>query len=158
MPTQTPQQPIETFHATNNGRPRRLFTPKKFVERHSDHNTDSSFRDLMFHAKTRHSTKGEVPGNGMLDFRVIIRIGRKILIDEDAYFQWLDAQQESGGAMTLDHSKEIVDPEGELNATQTGTKEPKGAMTLRHSKEITDPDGIKPDATLTGTIRRDHGQ
>ena len=29
----------------------------------------------------------------MLDFGVIVRIGRKVLIDESAYFRWLDAQQ-----------------------------------------------------------------
>lgn len=120
MHTQTQQQPIETFRATNNERPRRLSTPKIFVKRHSDHNTDSSFRNLIFHAKPRHSTKGEVPGNGMLEFGVIIRIGRKILIDEDAYFRWLDAQQESRDAMTLRHSQEIADPDGiKLNVDLT---------------------------------------
>ena len=46
-----------------------------------------------FKAEPRYSTKGEIPGNGMLEFGVIVRIGRKVLIDEDAYFRWIDAQQ-----------------------------------------------------------------
>jgi hypothetical protein len=29
----------------------------------------------------------------MLDFGVIVRIGRKVLIDENAYFRWVAAQQ-----------------------------------------------------------------
>ena len=32
--------------------------------------------------------------NGLKDARAIIRIGRKVLIDVDKYFSWIDTQQE----------------------------------------------------------------
>ena len=74
-------------------RPRRLSTLPKFAERYSDFTTLSAITNQVFKAKPRHSTKGEIPGNGMLEYGVIVRIGRRVLIDEDAYFRWLDAQQ-----------------------------------------------------------------
>ena len=73
--------------------PRRLFTLTKFAERHSDFTTLSAITNQVFKAQPRHSTKGKIPGNGMLDYGVIVRSGRRVLIDEDAYFRWLDAQQ-----------------------------------------------------------------
>lgn len=73
--------------------PRRLFSIKKFAGRHSDFTTTSAVTNQVFKAQPRHSTKGEIAGNGMLEYGVIVRIGRRVLIDEDAYFRWLDAQQ-----------------------------------------------------------------
>jgi hypothetical protein len=74
--------------------PRNLYTLKKFSERHDGFLTLSAITNQVFKAQSRHSSKGEISGNGMLDFDVIVRIGRTVLIDEDAYFRWLDAQQE----------------------------------------------------------------
>ncbi len=115
MNTSTQQETkIETSHAVNSvfpyTRQRRIFTITKFSERHSDFITKSALTNDVFKAKPRHSSKGEIPGNGMLDFGVIVRIGRKVLIDEDAYFRWLDAQQEYRGM--LEHSQKITDPDG----------------------------------------------
>lgn len=93
MNSQTNQQSSETQHVLCDRPPRRLFTIAKFAERHSDFTTPSAITNQVFKAQPRLSTKGEIPGNGMLDFGVIIRIGRRVLIDEDAYFRWLDAQQ-----------------------------------------------------------------
>jgi hypothetical protein len=76
--------------------PRNLYTLKKFAERHSGFLTLSAITNQVFKAQPRHSSKGEIPGNGMLDFAVIVRNGRTVLIDEAAYFRWLDAQQEAG--------------------------------------------------------------
>ena len=104
------RQFIETSRATDYELPSRLFTLKKFSVRHSDHTTISALTNQVFKAQPRHSSKGEIPGNGMLDFGVIVHIGRKVLIDEDAYFRWLDAQQES--RRMLDHSQNITDPDG----------------------------------------------
>lgn len=73
--------------------PRHLYSLKKFAERHSSFLTTSAITNQVFKAQSRHSTKGEIPGNGMMDFGAIVRVGRKVLIDETAYFQWLDAQQ-----------------------------------------------------------------
>ena len=78
--------------------PRNLYTLKKFSERHHCFLTLSAITNQVFKAQSRHSSKGEISGNGMLDFAVIVRIGRTVLIDEDAYFRWLDAQQDGGAA------------------------------------------------------------
>jgi hypothetical protein len=76
--------------------PRHLYTLKKFAERNSGFLTLSAITNQVFKAQPRHSSKGEIPGNGMLDFDVIVRNGRTVLIDEVAYFRWLDAQQKVG--------------------------------------------------------------
>lgn len=75
--------------------PRRLFTLPKFAEKHSDFTTLSAITNQVFKANPRHSNKGVIPGNGMLEFGVIVRNGRRVLIDADAYFRWLDAQQKA---------------------------------------------------------------
>ena len=72
--------------------PRRLFTLPKFAERHNSFLTLSALTNQKFKAMPRQSSRGEIPGNGMLDYGVIVTIGRRVLIDEDAYFRWLDAQ------------------------------------------------------------------
>lgn len=58
--------------------------------------SELALRNLIFKAGTRHSTRGEIPGNGLIEAGAIVRIGRKVLIDEDAFFTWIDAQK--GGA------------------------------------------------------------
>jgi len=45
--------------------------------------TQSGLRNLIFHAKTNGFNK------------VIRRIGRRVLIDEAAFFSWVQSQQES---------------------------------------------------------------
>ncbi len=96
MNTQAQQHASETPQAIGGAYapPRHLYTLKKFSERHSDFLTLSAITNQVFKAQPRLSSKGEIPGNGMLDFGVIVRMGRKVTIDEDAYFHWLDAQQE----------------------------------------------------------------
>jgi hypothetical protein len=91
-------QQVETSQAPNGAfpPPRQLYTLKKFAERNSGFLTLSAITNQVFKAQPRHSSKGEIPGNGMLDFAVIVRSGRTVLIDETAYFRWLDAQQEGG--------------------------------------------------------------
>ena len=92
----TQQAPTDQVSNSILAAPRPIYTLKKFAERHSDFTTLSSITNQVFKAQPRHSSKGEIPGNGMLDFAVIMRIGRKVLIDEAAYFRWLDAQQKEG--------------------------------------------------------------
>ena len=93
MHTQTPKQSSKTNPVSIgvNAPPRRLFSLRKFAQRHSNFITLPALTNQVFKANTRYSSKGEITGNGMLDFGVIVRIGRKVLIDEDAYFSWLDA-------------------------------------------------------------------
>jgi hypothetical protein len=76
--------------------PRRLYTLPKFAERHSSFITLAAITNQVFKAKVRQSTKGEIPGNGMEEAGAIVRLAGRVLIDEDAYFRWVDAQQTRG--------------------------------------------------------------
>lgn len=76
--------------------PRRLFTLPKFAERHASFLTLAALTNQIFKAKTRQSTKGEIPGNGLEEAGAIVRLAGRVLIDEDGYFAWVDAQQEGG--------------------------------------------------------------
>ena len=66
-----------------------LLTVRQFSERHSAF-TQGSLRNLIFHASSRQSSQGRIDGNG-LD-AAIVRIGRKLLIDERKFFAWIDRQ------------------------------------------------------------------
>ena len=68
-----------------------LSTVAQFAERHPSF-TEPSLRHLIFESKPRRSSKGQIEGNG-LD-RAIVRVGRKVLIDEAKFFDWLAAQNE----------------------------------------------------------------
>lgn len=70
-----------------------LFTLVKFAEKHANFTTLSAITNQVFKAQPRYSSNGEISGNGMLDYGVIVRCGRRVLINEEAYFNWLGAQQ-----------------------------------------------------------------
>ncbi len=70
---------------------RTLSTVRQFSEKHPAF-PQGSLRNLIFLADSRKTTKGIITGNG-LDV-ALVRIGRKVLIDESKFFQWIDAQQE----------------------------------------------------------------
>ena len=54
--------------------------------------TESALRSLIFHAEDRYSAAGEkLPGNGLAV--AIIRVGKKILIDLNAFDAWLLRQR-----------------------------------------------------------------
>lgn len=58
--------------------------------------TVSSLRHLLFQAQTRNGSRGQtVPGNGLAEAGAIIRLGRRVLIDLDAFDAWLDAHRTS---------------------------------------------------------------
>ena len=71
---------------------RTLLTVKQFSDRHPAF-TQGGLRHLIFFARARRTSRGEVAGNG-LD-AALVRVGRRILIDEARFFAWLDAQQEN---------------------------------------------------------------
>lgn len=73
--------------------PRRLFTLPNFAERHSSFLTLSALTNQKFKSESRKSSRGEIPGNGLAEFGAFFTVGRRVLVDEDAYFRWLDAQQ-----------------------------------------------------------------
>ncbi len=70
-------------------KPRTLLTVKQFSERHPAF-SQGGLRHLIFLSRTRQTSRGEVSGNG-LD-AALVRVGRRVLIDEARFFAWLDAQ------------------------------------------------------------------
>lgn len=69
-----------------------LFTVNQFAEKHQAF-TAAALRNLIFKAEPRQSSNGEIPGNGMIECGAIVRLGRKVMIDEDKFFEWLHKQQ-----------------------------------------------------------------
>ncbi len=76
--------------------PRRLFTLKAFAERHASFLTLAALTNQVFKAKSRQSTKGEIPGNGLEEAGAIVRLAGRVLIDEEGYFAWIDSLQKGG--------------------------------------------------------------
>lgn len=70
--------------------PRTLLTVRQFCDKHPAF-TQGALRNLIFLSESRKSSKGIITGNGLSI--ALIRIGRKLLIDEAKFFQWIDAQQ-----------------------------------------------------------------
>lgn len=56
--------------------------------------SEAALRDLVFKSEARFNSKGgRIPGNGLGEFGAIVRIGRKVLIDLDAFESWLDSKR-----------------------------------------------------------------
>ena len=66
-----------------------LLTVRQFSEKHQAF-PQGSISSLIFHASPRHSSQGQIDGNG-LD-AALIRIGRKVLINEARFFEWVEKQ------------------------------------------------------------------
>jgi hypothetical protein len=56
----------------------------------------ASLRNLIFKAETRESSMGSIPGNGLLECGAIVRLGRRVLINEAKFLAWVA----SGGRQT----------------------------------------------------------
>lgn len=73
--------------------PRDLFTVGQFSERRPAW-TQAALRNLILNSADRVSSRGDrIPGNGLQESGAIVRVGRRVLIDEGAFFQWLAQQQ-----------------------------------------------------------------
>lgn len=70
-----------------------LFTIKQFAERNPAF-TESALWNIRFKSKPRQSSKGPVETNGAES--VFVTVGRKILVDEQAFFEWV--RQQNGAA------------------------------------------------------------
>jgi hypothetical protein len=76
---------------------RNVFTVTQFCERNPAWTT-SAMRDYIYHSKPRHTSRGEIPGNGFGS--AIIRVspngaGRgRLLIDEDRWFEILEKNRQ----------------------------------------------------------------
>ena len=69
---------------------RTLMTVGQFADKHQAF-PQGSLRNLIFLAESRKTSKGIIQGNGLSI--ALVRIGRKLLIDEAKFFQWIDKQQ-----------------------------------------------------------------
>lgn len=66
--------------------PRPLYCVRRFSEKHPEF-TQASLRALIDKARERFSSRGLLPGNGLAP--AILKVGRRVLIDEEAFFLWL---------------------------------------------------------------------
>ncbi len=58
--------------------------------------TRAAFRDLKFRAHDRTNSRGEIiKGNGTGAAGVWIQIGRKVLIDLDAFDRWIESHRQA---------------------------------------------------------------
>ena len=73
--------------------PPALFTIKQFKARNPAF-TESALRNIRFKSKVRHGSSGPIRTNGAA--AAFITVGRKVLIDEQAFFAWV--RQQSQGA------------------------------------------------------------
>lgn len=88
MQTETTQA-IQAAYPDLSPQARTLSTVRQFSEKHPAF-SQGSLRNLIFLASERHTSKGKIPGNGLNT--ALVRIGRKLLINEAAFFAWIDEQ------------------------------------------------------------------
>lgn len=72
-----------------------LLTVRQFSEKHPAF-TQGSIRQLIFRSRSRQTSRGNLAGNGLNV--ALVRLGRKVLIDEVKFFEWLDSQQRGDAA------------------------------------------------------------
>lgn len=78
--------------------PRDLRTVEQFADRWSAW-TQPALRNLILNAAPRLSSRGDtIPGNGLEEAGAIVRVGRRVLIDEQAFFRWIADQQKRARA------------------------------------------------------------
>lgn len=68
-----------------------LFTVEQFAQKEPAF-TPPALRNLIFKAEPRHSTTGEIPGNGLIECGAVIRCGRKVLIHRDRFLSWVEGR------------------------------------------------------------------
>lgn len=71
-----------------------VFTVEQFAQRNPAF-TAAALRNIIFKAEPRHTSRGEIPGNGLIECGAVLRLGRKVLIDEGRFYGWLREQQHS---------------------------------------------------------------
>ena len=89
MQTETTQA-LNAAYPASFTQPRTLLTVRQFADKHPAF-SQGAIRNLVFLAESRNTSKGKIAGNG-LDV-ALVRIGRKVLIDEAKFFNWIDGQQ-----------------------------------------------------------------
>ena len=51
--------------------------------------TAAALRNLIFKAEPRHSSKGKIPGNGLIECGALLRQGRKVIIHRERFLAWM---------------------------------------------------------------------
>ena len=74
---------------------RALSTVRQFSEKYPAF-SQGSLRNLIHLSTERYSSKGKIPGNGLAV--ALVRIGRKLLIDESKFFEWIEKQNQKVNA------------------------------------------------------------
>lgn len=78
--------------------PRDLFTVEQFAARRPAW-TPAALRNLILNAQDRLNSRGEpIHGNGLAEAGGIVRLGRRVLICEAAFFRWIAEQQRGSRA------------------------------------------------------------
>ncbi|SCY38235.1 hypothetical protein [Nitrosospira sp. Nsp13] len=72
--------------------PPALFTVKQFAERNLAF-SESALWNIRFKSKPRQSSRGPIETNGAAS--AFVTIGRKVLVDEKAFFEWVRQQNEA---------------------------------------------------------------
>ena len=91
MHTQTSQHPSNEDGARSASldlppRPM-LYTVEQFAKAEPAF-TAAALRNLIFKAEPRHSSKGEISGNGLIEAGAIVRRGRKVMIHRERFLDW----------------------------------------------------------------------
>lgn len=68
-----------------------IFTVKQFAAIQPAF-TEAAIRNQVFKAESRQSSKGTIPGNGLIECGAIIRVGRRVLIDGEKFLGWVRQQ------------------------------------------------------------------
>ena len=66
-----------------------LLTVRQFADKHPAF-PQGSLRNLLFHAQDRTTSRGIIKANGL--GVALVRINRRVLIDEKKFFQWIEHQ------------------------------------------------------------------
>jgi hypothetical protein len=89
---------VEHYHSPSRSslppspRIRILSTVRQFAKKYPAFSL-GSLRHLIFFSQDRPTPKGILPANG-LDM-ALVRLGRKLLIDDAKFFEWIERRQES---------------------------------------------------------------
>lgn len=55
--------------------------------------TQAAWRALIFKSQPRQSSKGLIPGNGLVEAGVIRRVNGRVLLNPRRWFQWVDGSE-----------------------------------------------------------------
>ena len=86
--TQSVVSDCETF--AQNSSHQTLYTVEQFAQVEPAF-TSAALRNLIFKAGSRESTKGTIPGNGLIECGAVIRSGRKVMIHRTKFLAWVQA-------------------------------------------------------------------